>query len=74
MSTKEAVLVLYLQHCQCAHGEPGGLYATTQRKEAKHNPDIVYPVSDVKATYCRVQCLTLNLLPQPLKCVHISVS
>lgn len=66
--------MLYLQHSQCVHAEPGGLYATTQRKEAKHNPDIVYPASDVKATYCRVQCLTLNLLPQPLKCVHISVS
>lgn len=67
-------LVLYLQHSQCVEGKPGGLCATTRRKEAKHNPDIVYPVSDVKATYCRVQCLTLNLLLQPLKCVHFSVS
>lgn len=52
----------------------GGLHAMTQSKGVKYNPDIVYAVSDVKATYCRVQCLTLNLLPGPLKCVHISAS
>lgn len=52
----------------------GGLWAATESEEVKQNPDIVYPVSDVKATYCRVQSLTLNLLPHPLKCVHISVS
>lgn len=64
----------YLQHSWSVGGEPGGLHAMTQSKAAKHNPDIVYPVSDVKATYCRVQCLTLNLQPHSLKCVHISVS
>lgn len=64
----------YLQHRRSSGAEPGGLHAVTQSKGVKSNPDNVYAVSDVKATYCRVQCLTLNLLPRPLKCVHISAS
>lgn len=71
---KKQWLYLTAQLDQRAEGELGGLFAAAQRKDTKHNPDIVYPVSDVKATYCRVQCWTLNLQRGPLKCVHISVS
>lgn len=69
-----AVSATYLQHSQSAGGVPGGLHAVTHSEGVKSNPDIVYAVSDVKATYCRVQCLTVNLQPRPLKRVHISAS